>query len=137
MPTTLPLISAATAGVLILLQSVLMLATGFKRVKYKQLLGDGGQAELLRAVRRHGNLAENAAIFVVSLALLELIGTASLIVSGLAAAFVAARFSHAFGLSFGDTRNAWRATGAGLTALCGLAVGGLLVWHVWPVLAAI
>lgn len=137
MPTTLPLISAATAGVLILLQSVLMLAAGFKRVRFKQLLGDGGHDELLRAVRRHGNLAENAAIFVVSLALLELIGTASLIVSGLAAAFVAARLSHAFGLSFVDTRNGWRAMGAALTALCGLAVGGLLVWRVWPFIAGL
>lgn len=132
MSTTLPLISAATAGVLILLQSILMLAAGTKRVKHKQLLGDGGQDDLLRAIRRHGNLAENAAIFVISLALLEMIGARGQFVSGLAVVFVAARLSHAIGLSFANTRNIWRVLGASATALCGLAVGGLLVWHVWP-----
>jgi len=136
MSTTLPLISAATAGVLILLQSILMLAAGTKRVKHKQLLGDGGQDDLLRAVRRHGNLAENAAIFVISLALLEMIGADGQFVSGLAVVFVAARLSHAIGLSFANTRNVWRVMGASVTALCGLAVGGLLVWHVWPIVFA-
>jgi uncharacterized membrane protein YecN with MAPEG domain len=137
MSTTLPLISAATAGVLILLQSILMLATGTKRVKHKQLLGDGGQEDLLRAVRRHGNLAENAAIFVISLALLEMIGTGAPTVAALAAVFVAARLSHALGLSFANTRNVWRVVGASLTALCGLAVGGLLLWRVCPFFAGV
>ena len=51
-------------------------------------LGDGDPT-VLRLVRRHGNYAENAAIFVASLALLEMMGAVRPFVIGLAALFIA------------------------------------------------
>ena len=70
----LPVVSAITAGVLIIGQMGLMFVVAGARFRVRQSLGDGADPTLLRLVRRHGNYAENAAIFVASLALLEMMG---------------------------------------------------------------
>ncbi len=74
MTFTPPLISAATAGFLIIMQTVLMMTVVTARRRNRQSLGDGGHHDLLVAVRRHGNFAENAALFLVGFTLLELAG---------------------------------------------------------------
>lgn len=112
MEYSLPFISALTASVIVVLQLTLMMLVGFKRLGYNQGLGDGGHGDLLMAIRRHGNLAENAALFVVTLALVELIGGSSMVVVGLGIAFVFVRFSHAIGLTISDGPTAPRAIGA-------------------------
>jgi hypothetical protein len=53
-----PFISALTAGILILLQPVLMFGVILARRRNHQSIGDGGQQDLLLAIRRHGNFAE-------------------------------------------------------------------------------
>jgi len=112
----LPLITAATAGVLLLLQTLLMLTAALVRRGARQSLGDSGEhAGLTRAVRRHGNLAENAAIFLIGSALLEMIGGDRLWVEGLCGAFIVARLLHAFGLSLKNTVNPFRIFGVILT----------------------
>jgi len=51
----------------------------------------GDDRDLERKVRRHGNLAENAAIFVVVLALAEMIGTGSAMLWALGLIFLVGR----------------------------------------------
>ncbi len=129
MPTTvaLPVVSAITAGVLIIGQMGLMFATVATRRRVRQSLGEAGDPALTRAVRRHGNYAENAAIFVASLALLEMLGALRVFVVALAALFVLGRIVHAIGLSQPNTVNLWRVSGVFATAIAGLILGVRLV----------
>jgi uncharacterized membrane protein YecN with MAPEG domain len=127
MTFTPPLVSALTAGVLILMQIALMLAVVAARRRNRQSIGDGGHQDLLQAMRRHGNFAENAAIFLAGFTLLELAGGGRLGLAVLCAAFVLGRISHAVGLSMTKTVNPFRTGGVVLTAIVGVALGTRLV----------
>ena len=125
---TFPFLTATTAGILLILQMALAFAVSGARGQHQVWVGDGGKEALLRAGRRHGNLAENAAIFVVGFGLLELAKFNAKVVMGLCAAFVLVRLLHAVGLSRRDTGNIFRMVGGVGTYLIGFALGGLLVW---------
>ena len=122
-----PLISAGTAGILIIMQTALMMTVVAARRRNRQSIGDGGHRDLLLAVRRHGNFAENAAIFLAGFTLLELTGGGRIGLAVLSAAFVLGRISHAVGLSMTKTVNPFRAAGVVLTAVVGLALGARLL----------
>jgi uncharacterized membrane protein YecN with MAPEG domain len=122
-----PVISALTGGILIMLQSALVLAAANQRRLHGPSVGEPTDPDVTRAIRRHGNLAENAAIFIACVALLELLGGGRLWVAILCAAFLAARLFHAFGLSLKNPTNAFRVVGIILTVLVGLALGGRLI----------
>ena len=68
----LPIYAAALGAFLIVLQVALMLSVGFHRTK-GQFLGVGEDKHLERKVRRHGNLAENSGLFLVVIALFEML----------------------------------------------------------------
>jgi uncharacterized protein len=119
----LPVVSAVTAGVLIIVQMVLALSVVLARRKNRQSLGDGGNPDVLRAMRRHGNLAENAAIFIGGFTLLELMGEPQKSLEIMCAIFVAGRLSHAVGLSLKNTVNPLRVLGVFATVGVGLTLG--------------
>ncbi|HVN00644.1 MAG TPA: MAPEG family protein [Caulobacteraceae bacterium] len=123
----LPVASAIAAGALIVGQMALMLGVVIIRRRAGPSLGDGGDPVLLAAVRRHGNYAENAAIFVASLALLEMLGAARPFVIGLATLFILGRILHAIGLSQTKTANIWRVAGVFATVGAGVTLGVRLV----------
>jgi hypothetical protein len=127
-----PVISAFTAGILILLQTALVFAAVNQRRQHGPSLGEGTDPNVIKAVRRHGNLAENAAIFVASVALLEMLGGGKLWVEILCGAFVLARFSHALGLSLKNTVNPFRVVGVVLTVAVGVALGVRLIFVAVP-----
>ena len=128
MPTlALPVVSAITGGLLIIGQMGLMLSVALTRRRRGQSLGDGGDPAMTRVMRRHGNYAENAAIFVASLSLLEMMGGARLFVAALAAVFIAGRVLHAIGLSQANTVNGWRIAGVFATVVAGVTLGLRLV----------
>jgi uncharacterized membrane protein YecN with MAPEG domain len=129
-----PVISAFTAGILILLQSALVFAAANQRRLHGPSVGESTDVNVTRAVRRHGNLAENAAIFIACIALLEMLGGGRVWVEVLCAAFVAARLLHAFGLSLKNTTNAFRVVGIILTVFVGLTLGVRLVLVAAPYL---
>ena len=74
MHATFPYMTAATAALLAVLQMILMLYVATGRGKFKTGLGDGGHPGLIRRIRIHGNLAENAPVFLILLALVETSG---------------------------------------------------------------
>ena len=129
-----PHISAALGAFLLFLQQVLMLSVGFPRTKVKVGVGIGDDVDLERKVRRHGNLAENAGIFLAVLALMEVSGLAGAAVFWFAVAFAIARISHAVGFMHQDGSHAnlegnkfflaTRVVGATLTGWTGLVLGG-------------
>lgn len=134
---TIPLIAALTAGVLIMLQTALMLNVGLYRGAKTIGIGDGDDPDLLRRIRRHGNLAENAALIVVGIALAEISGASTTFVLSVAAIFVVGRLFHA--MSFASLAGshliegsklfpAMRMVGAMSTAGVGFMLGGYLVY---------
>ncbi len=123
-----PAISAQTAGILIVLQTLMMFWTAFGRRKYQQSFGAGGEQKLEKRMRAHGNLAENASLFLIVLALLEMGGASSTTVLYLAAAFVAVRISHAIGVGvLPPGANPFRIIGTLGTGIVNLISGGLLI----------
>jgi uncharacterized membrane protein YecN with MAPEG domain len=122
-----PFVSALTAGILIIMQVALMFSVVAARRRNRQSIGDGGHQDLLAAIRRHGNLAENAALFVAGLALLELLGGGGIGLAIMCAAFVLGRISHAIGLSMEKTVNRFRVGGVVATAAVGVALGTRLM----------
>lgn len=134
---TVPVISAMLAAALIIIMMILKLSVGFYRGKVRVGVGVGDNLELERKVRRHGNLSENAALFVATLALAEIIGGSGATIVAFALVFFAARIVHIIGFSSlsGSHRaeginpfNAMRFAGATLTALSGIALGGYLIF---------
>lgn len=137
---TLPVISALVAAILIVLQQVLMIAVGMHRAKVQIGVGVGEDRTLERKMRRHGNLAENAGLFVATLALAELCGAPRSVVVGFGTVFVLARLSHALG--FGALAGShvgekgskafpiMRAVGAFGTFFTGVGLGLFLVFAI-------
>jgi len=95
----IPYTAATVGAILIILQQVLMMITGTYRGKVSIGVGVGDDKELERKVRRHGNLAENAAIFVVVLALAEGLVGSGVAIMVFGAIFLIARISHAIAFS--------------------------------------
>ena len=122
-----PIVSAITAGVLLILQLILMIGAIRARLRDQQSLGDGGKPGVIRAVRRHGNFAENAALFAVSFVLLEMLGESRTMMAVLCAAFVVGRLLHAAALSRENTVNGLRSAGVVLTIAVGVAIAVRLV----------
>ncbi len=134
-----PQTAAMVGAFLLTLQQVFMMNTGTHRVKADVGVGYGGDQDLERKSRRHANLAENAAIFIIVLALTEGLLGPSLIITGFGAAFVFARLCHAIGFMSTTGSHAtkdgpkffamFRAVGATLTGLIGLGLGFFLAYH--------
>ena len=68
------------------------------RRKAKISIGDGGDDEMLRAMRMHANFAEYAPITLILLAFVDLQGGPIWLLHSLGVLFVIARLSHAYGI---------------------------------------
>src|SRR5262245_54473717 len=134
MITTLtpPVVTALTAGVLIIVQMILLLLVVMQRRRNGQSLGDGGNEDVLRAARRHGNFAENAAIFIATAALCEMLGAGRQSMEIMCGIFLAGRLSHAIGLSMKKTVNPFRVLGIAATVGVCAVLGVRLVMLAWP-----
>ncbi len=89
------------------------------------------EAELVKAIRAHGNAAEYIPLFVAGLLYLQSVAP-SPFVSGLAVAALACRFMHAAGMFLIPTvneRHPLRFVGALGTYFCLIAMGGALLLH--------
>jgi len=134
-----PIFAAILGGTVLSLQTILMLTVGMYRNNAGKGVGVDGDMKLERLVRRHGNLAENAAIFLVVFALYELLFGATTLALMIGVTFITARMLHIIGFTSDsgshlvDASGAgrpyvlMRASGAGLTALSTLALGVTLI----------
>src|SRR5215472_12968159 len=121
-----PHFTAATAAILAVFQMLLALYAASGRGTYKVGLGDGGNTKLLQRIRAHGNLAENAPLFLILLALVETSGEWSTLVPAFAAAFVIFRLSHALGLLISSGTTPFRFVGVLGTVGCLVGLAALL-----------
>ena len=133
-----PYVAALVGAVLIIMQQVFMMITGTYRGKVEIGVGFGEDKELERKIRRHGNLAENAAIFLVVLSFAEILSGGGLVTTIIGIAFPVSRISHAIAFSslsgsHGQENGArifvlCRVLGALGTGLSGIALGLYLLY---------
>ena len=127
---SLPLYTALATGVLIILQIALMWLVIKQRGEKEVAIGDGGVDAMQQAMRVHGNLVENAPIFLLGLALCELIEGSTIAIAIIAGVFVVARIAHAFGYSQSTGVTKGRFLGTIGTMLTMLATAGYLIYLV-------
>ncbi|MEP7156569.1 MAG: MAPEG family protein [Betaproteobacteria bacterium] len=127
--TTLPVaISALYAGLLAIL--VVMLAVVVIRLRQTLRVGtgDGGNRDLVRAIRAHGNAVETIPLFLILLALYEINRGNVTMLHVYGAVFFISRVLHAWGLFSSGGASPGRLAGTVGTFICllGLAISNLL-----------
>lgn len=110
------MITALYAGLLGLISIWLSFGAGRARGKAGVSIGDGGNMELLLAIRKHGNFVEYAPLFLILLALLEVNDVPAMAIHIMGGLFVFARICHGVGLK-AEMAGMGRLIGAGGTAL--------------------
>lgn len=140
MEMNLPIYAALLGGALLILQNLLVLSVGMYRNRLKKGVGVDGDMTLERLVRRHGNLAENAGIFVAVLAIYEVMFGQTGLALWTAIIFAAARALHVIGFSSlagshligaegsGKVFMLIRASGAMVSAFTSIILGGGLLF---------
>jgi uncharacterized membrane protein YecN with MAPEG domain len=113
----MPVVTALYAGILGLMAIPIAMRAGFTRARLNISVGDGGNRDLLLAMRRHANFAEWVPLALILIALLEMNIALKLPIHILGAVLVAARASHAFALRADTMQGVGRLFGAMSTAL--------------------
>lgn len=103
------------AALLALLFIILSVRTLRLRKSLQIGVGDGGNKEMLRAMRVHGNFAEYVPLCLILLFLVEAQGAQPLLVHGLGLALLVGRISHAYGVSQTKENLMFRVAGMALT----------------------
>lgn len=127
LPTTLSMTAAA-----VLINFWLGMRIGKLRHAYKVSAGDGGNEHLMRRMRAQANFIEQTPLTLILIGAIEFTGRGGLWLPWVAAAFMAGRVAHAFGMESDTSFRAGRPIGMltsllpqlGLAAFAvGLAVG--------------
>lgn len=103
---------------------------GMTRTRLKINLGDGGNEEMIRAIRTQGNYVEYAPMALIGLLALAATGQGTTLIHALGAAFLGARIAYLLGLGLA----VWpmgRFIGTLGTMLTLLATAGALLWAVF------
>jgi hypothetical protein len=120
--------AALWIGLNAILLTFLSVRVGQARTRLKINLGDGGNPEMVKAIRTHGNYVEYAPAALIGLVAAASLGAHVGIVHALGAAFLFARLSHLLGLGMG----VWpmgRFVGTLVTMLTLLATAGVLIFY--------
>ena len=126
---TLPLpITAVYASLLAIMVVMLVVVVVKLRRSLRVGIGDGGNRDLLRAIRVHGNAIESTPLFLVLLGLYELNHGSATWLHLFGAAFLLSRLLHAWGLFNSGGASPGRVSGTIGTNSCliGLAIANLL-----------
>ena len=108
-------ITALYTGLLALLVVILAVRVVLVRRSASVGLGDGGNSELLRRIRIHGNATENIPIALLLMLTLELNGTSHALLHGLGASLTLGRLAHVLGLTGSAGGSPGRVVGNALT----------------------
>ena len=121
-------ITAVYASLLAVLVVTLVLVVVKLRREFKVGIGDGGNRDLARAIRVHGNAIESIPLFLLLLAVYELNGGHANLLHFFGAIFFFARIAHASGMlaSAGASRGRVFGTVGTNGCLLGLAIANLM-----------
>jgi uncharacterized membrane protein YecN with MAPEG domain len=125
----MPTITAIYAALLGLLSVAVAFPAGSLRGKLNISVGDGGNPDLLLAMRRHANFVEWVPLALILIALLELTGVNKIAIHTLGAALVVARSAHAIGIQKDTMKSLGRFIGASGTALIVIVSSVWLLIH--------
>ncbi|TDU31084.1 hypothetical protein DFR24_0442 [Panacagrimonas perspica] len=118
------------AGLLALLFVVLSMRVIVRRRDGKISLGDGGDAEMQRRIRGHGNFSEYVPLALLLIALIEIGGASSIwVLHALGMTLFIARLLHGYALSFSTQFFIGRFLGTILTFLVLIVAGLLCLWR--------
>lgn len=92
-------------------------------------LGDGGDQELLRRIRGHGNFAEYVPLILAMMAMLEVGGMRGWLLHAIGATLLVARLLHGYALSFTESFKFGRFYGTLLTFTTLGVTAGLCIWQ--------
>jgi uncharacterized membrane protein YecN with MAPEG domain len=123
-------ITALYAALLGLLFVALSVRALLMRRRFRIAVGDGGNNQMLRAMRVHANFAEYVPLSLLLLFMFELAGAPRALLHALCACLLLGRLAHAYGVSSVAENYRFRVFGMAMTftALLGGAAG-LLVLH--------
>jgi len=123
-------ITALYGAILALLLTALAVNVTRTRAKLRISFGDGGNPQMMRAMRLHGNTAEYVPIGVLLMGLYELDGglAAALHASGIA--LIVGRIFYVAGVWDSDAVNFGRTTGVVLTWITIAALAVLNLWQI-------
>lgn len=108
----MPIITALYAGLLGLVALGVAFMAGRLRGRLGVSVGDGGNPDLLCAMRRHANFVEWVPLALLLIALLEMNGAPAGTIHGLGTTLVLARVAHAIGLRPDTMKSLLRLIGA-------------------------
>ncbi len=92
-------------------------------------LGDGGDPELLRRIRAHGNFAEYVPFILLMLGILEINQLSDYVIHALGLTLVVARLLHGYALSFNESFKFGRFWGTTLTFILLAVCAGLCIYQ--------
>lgn len=107
----MPVVTALYAGLLGLLAIAIAFAATIKRTRLKISVGDGGNREMLLAMRRHANFVEWTPLALLLIALLEMNIALKTPIHVLGATLVICRLAHALSLREDTMRGLGRLLG--------------------------
>lgn len=117
--------SSLYIGLAALLLLVLSLRVIQLRYRYRTEIGDGGHAELARAIRVQANFVEYVPMALLVILMADLVGHAKWTVHVMGIALLVGRVAHAYGLATARGPNVGRSLGVGLTVLVLIAGAAL------------
>ena len=123
----MPMVSLLYAGILGLIAIGVSFPAGRIRGQMNCSVGDGGNVNLLLAMRRHANFAEWVPIALILIVLLELSHVRAGVIHALGTVLVLARLSHAFGIRADTMKSPGRFAGAMATMVV------VLVSSIWAI----
>jgi len=121
-------ITALYGAILSLIVIALAINVTVHRVKLRVPLGDGGNAEMRRMIRLHGNAAEYVPLAIALMLTYEINGGAHLGLHIVGIALIAGRVIQTWGMWATDMTNRGRQVGQSLTWL---SVAALAILNLW------
>lgn len=126
MPVT---ITAFYGAILALLVTALAVNVTMHRAKLKVQIGDGGNPQMLRMIRLHGNAAEYVPLAVLLMGLYELDGGMHIALQVAGIALIVGRLLHIWGMWNSADVNFGRAAGPTVTWVTIAALALLNLWQ--------
>ena len=124
-----PVITGLYAGLLGILLVAEIVRVGLTRKRVRVALMDGGNSELMVAIRQHGNFIEMVPMCLILIGILELQGMSIYVIHALGIVLFVSRLIHPFGLDFQKGETWQRAVGAGGSTLVLLVAACLAIYR--------
>lgn len=114
-------ISLAAAGAAALINFWLAMRVARLRGRHDVMIGDGGNHEMIAAMRAQANFVEYTPFVLIMAALVELAKGSSLLLATVLGVYLIGRIAHGFGMT-GDVRGRMVGTATTMLTLLGLAL---------------